>query len=154
MDTLYHYCSNSKFTSIVKSKAIWLSSLSLTNDSMEGKLVTELLVDIAKNDGLDSKHIDRIKNSVDNLNKILDGLGFCLSEERDLLSQWRGYADDAYGVSIGFSKEYLEDLSDGSKDKDVSGFTLHKVEYETKNQKGLIEPTYLEIKKLIEDYRA
>jgi len=150
MDTLYHYCSNTTFTSIVKSRAVRLSSLSLTNDSMEGKLVTELLVDMAKNDGLDSSHIDRLKNSVGNLNKMLDGLGFCLSEERDLLSQWRGYADDANGVSAGFSKEYLEEFSDESKDKDVSGFTLQKVEYDVEKQKKLIEPTFVEIKNLIE----
>lgn len=33
---------------------------------------------------------------------------FCLSEEADLLSQWRGYADDGRGVCIGFKKEALE----------------------------------------------
>ncbi len=34
---LYHYCSNEAFRSIIDKKAIWLSSLSLTNDPMEGK---------------------------------------------------------------------------------------------------------------------
>lgn len=39
------------------------------------------------------------------------GLGFCLSAERDLLSQWRGYTGDGAGVAIGFNRLYLEELT-------------------------------------------
>ncbi len=35
-------------------------------------------------------------------------LGVCFSEERDLLSQWRGYADNGSGFSITFDKGKLE----------------------------------------------
>ncbi|MDE7309936.1 MAG: DUF2971 domain-containing protein, partial [Lachnospiraceae bacterium] len=35
----------------------------------------------------------------------------CFSEEPDLLSQWRGYANDACGVSIGFSTESFYPLA-------------------------------------------
>ena len=35
-EPLYHYCSNEAFCSILKSKSLWLSSLSLSNDKMEG----------------------------------------------------------------------------------------------------------------------
>lgn len=34
--------------------------------------------------------------------------GFCLSVKRDMLSQWRGYADDGMGFAIGFKKEAIE----------------------------------------------
>ena len=35
-----------------------------------------------------------------------------LSEQDDLLSQWRGYADDASGAAIGFHRGVLETACD------------------------------------------
>ena len=37
-------------------------------------------------------------------------LGMCFSEERDLLSQWRGYANDGAGFSISFKTSELDRL--------------------------------------------
>lgn len=150
MKTLYHYCSNRAFHSIVSNKSIWLSSLSLSNDSMEGKLVAEILLELAKEDSLNEYDRNRLRKMVDGLHEFFDGLGFCLSENGDLLSQWRGYANDASGVSIGFSSEYLNLLSNKTKSKKQPGFTLQKVEYENKAQVDLIRPTYAEIKELID----
>ena len=45
---LYHYCSNIAFHSIIENRRIWLSSLSLSNDSMEGRIVAEILARMAK----------------------------------------------------------------------------------------------------------
>lgn len=145
MTILYHYCSNAAFHSIVESRSIWLSALSLSSDTMEGKLVTSVIVEMAKSDGLDQADIQGLKESVFWLEQFVEGLGFCLSEKGDLLSQWRGYADDAYGVSIGFSKKYLEKLSDSLTGQELS-FRPQKVEYEYESQKKLIQPTYEEIK--------
>ena len=33
---LYHYCSNDTFLSILRNSELWLSELTLSNDSMEG----------------------------------------------------------------------------------------------------------------------
>ncbi|MDP2064189.1 MAG: DUF2971 domain-containing protein, partial [Phaeovulum sp.] len=41
-------------------------------------------------------------------------LGFCLSEESDLLSQWRGYAQDGAGFSVSFSVEKLKHIIDAA----------------------------------------
>ena len=149
MTVLYHYCSNAAFHSIVENRSIWLSALSLSSDTMEGKLVTDVIAQMAKSDGLDQANIQRLKESVSLLEQIMEGLGFCLSEEGDLLSQWRGYADDASGVSIGFSKKYLEKLSEDSLNPQKSGFTLKKVEYEYESQKKRIQATYDKIKDYI-----
>ncbi len=62
----------------------------LSNDSMEGKLVSEILREIATEDGLDQTAMDGLQIHLTTLEQVIDGLGFCLSEERDLLSQWRG----------------------------------------------------------------
>jgi len=151
MTILYHYCSNNAFHSIIENRRIWLSSLSLSNDSMEGKLVAEILARIAKADGLDQAATLRLQESVSGLEKIIEGLGYCLSENGDLLSQWRGYAADATGVSIGFTKDYLEQFAEASRSSEKAGFTLQRVEYDPEIQKNLIKPTYVEIKKLINE---
>lgn len=149
MTVLYHYCSNAAFHSIVENRSIWLSALSLSSDTMEGKLVTDVIAEMAKSDDLDQTNIQKLKESVSLLEQIMEGLGFCLSEKGDLLSQWRGYADDASGISIGFSKKYLEKLSETSLNPQKSGFTLKKVEYEYESQKELIQPAYEKIKDYI-----
>jgi hypothetical protein len=150
MDTLYHYCSNDTFVSIVQNRAIWLSSLSLSNDTMEGRLVNGALVRLAERDGIDAKTRDRLRDNVGLMTGLIDGLGFCISEEGDLLSQWRGYGDDAQGVSIGFSYTYLEKLADLYQHKGTSGFTLHKVEYEPEAHEAKVEPTYRELRRSID----
>lgn len=151
-EILYHYCSNNAFHAIVVNRSIRLSSLSLSNDSMEGKLVAEVMRRLAKADNLSNTAIDRLQDSFSNLEKCIDGLGFCLSEKGDLLSQWRGYAADATGVSIGFAKDYLKQLSNaGRLVPEKPGFTLQKVVYKPDIQERLITPTYMEIKKLIDD---
>lgn len=151
MTILYHYCSNNAFHSIIENRRIWLSSLSLSNDSMEGKLVAEILARIAKDDGLDQAATERLQKLVSGLEQVIDGLGFCLSQDGDLLSQWRGYAADATGVSIGFSRDYLEQLAEANRAQEKPGFTLQRVEYDLEIQESLIKPTYIEIKKLINE---
>jgi len=151
MTILYHYCPNNAFYSIIENRRIWLSSLSLSNDSMEGKLVAEILARIAKADGLDQAATQRLQKLVSGLEQVIDGLGFCLSEDGDLLSQWRGYAADATGVSIGFSKDYLEQFAEASRAPEKPGFTLQRVEYDLEIQESLIKPTYIEIKVLINE---
>ena len=150
MDGLYHYCSTSAFHGIGQTHSIWLSSLSLSNDSMEGKLVANVITRLADRDGLMRSAIERLQKSIGFLENAFDGLGFCLSEERDLLSQWRGYAADATGVAIGFSHEYLEWLAESSRGKETPGFSLLKVEYDSKGHQEQVEPTYRQIRKLID----
>lgn len=155
METLYHYCSNDTLLAILSSKSVRLSSLSLSNDSMEGKLGAHILNELAKADGLPNYQIERLKEHTTTLERIVDGLGLCLSEEGDLLSQWRAYANDGRGVSIGFSKKYFESLCEIQQKKlqngeEKSSFTVKKVEYDQAKHMEAIEPIYKEIKGHIE----
>lgn len=111
MEILYHYCSTATFHSIVDTRSVRLSSLSLSNDTLEGKLVANAVAQLAKRDDLSQATSLRLQDYLNFFEKIFDGLGFCLSEDGDVLSQWRGYAADATGVAIGFSRAYLEWLS-------------------------------------------
>ncbi|MDD4203352.1 MAG: DUF2971 domain-containing protein [Candidatus Omnitrophica bacterium] len=151
MPILYHYCSTQAFYNIIHNKTIRLSSLSLSNDSMEGKLVTEVLTQLAEQDSLEQDDIKKLQQSVATLEQFLDALGFCLSEEGDLLSQWRAYTADATGFSIGFSKEYLIKLTTNSlcKTGSESGFSLQRVKYNIEEQIELLKPIYDKIKDIV-----
>lgn len=113
---------------------------------MEGKLVASTIARLAERDSFDQDSVRRIQGAIGMLEKGFDGLGFCLSEDGDLLSQWRGFAADATGVSIGFSTEYLTWLSKESMSPDRSGFNLQKVEYEPSVHESCVDPVYLQIK--------
>ena len=69
-----------------------MSSLTLSNDFMEGKHVSDLLCEFLGKEDLDEATSEALKEAVSFLNQFVDGLGFCLSEDGNLLSQWRGYA--------------------------------------------------------------
>lgn len=58
----------------------------------------------------------------------------CFSEKGDLLSQWRGYANDAKGISIGFDKNILQTF-------DTGGYSFHfkKVIYKVQEQSMYIK---------------
>lgn len=119
--------------------------MTLSNDSMEGKWSDYILSKMCEEDGLSSNVTDRILIATKLSHRLVDGFGLCLSEEKDLLSQWRGYADDAYGVSIGFSETYLNKCVSLEHQKSVAA-KLEKVEYRMEAQKELLRPLYEEFK--------
>jgi hypothetical protein len=150
MLTLYHYCSTKTFQSIVEGRNIWLSSLEHSNDTTEGKLVAKTLACLAEEDGLPTEAARLIQAGLARLSETLGGLGFCLSEDGDLLSQWRGYADNGSGISIGFSRGYLDWLGEASRDEARKILALSKVEYDLGEHKAAVSDVYTEIKKNIE----
>ncbi|NTU45015.1 MAG: DUF2971 domain-containing protein [Chlorobiaceae bacterium] len=152
-DVLYHYCSTEAFHSIVTTHSIRLSSLSLSNDSMEGKMVAEALARLAECDKRDQGTISLLQKQFEVYLKDVDGFGFCLSKQRDQLSKWRGYADDATGVAIGFSQEYLEFLREEySRQKfPFLGFTIAKVIYDPKVHDDQVRPLYQQFKQAIDE---
>ena len=150
MDVFYHYCSTTAFHSIVDSKHIHLSSLTLSNDTSEGKMVATTLTELAQRDGLDHSTREQLQKYLKFFDEKFDGLGFCMSEDGDVLSQWRGYASDGAGVAIGFSRTYLERLGAQIGTSGVQNFGVQKVKYTTAEHQEQVEPTYKELKKLID----
>lgn len=144
-DILYHYCSLDTFFNIIKNRSLWLSDISKSNDSQEllcfkegvqsaisdkfSEYIDSILKKSKELESNPKEALDFMKSKEEHqeaFKRILDTYkmeqsffmntwGICFSEEGDLLSQWRGYADDAKGVSIGFSKEKL-----GTSFKEIS----------------------------------
>jgi len=149
-DILYHYCSLETFFNIIKNHTLWLSDVSKSNDSMElrhfidcmkfifikkRKILLEEEIELAKKgiflggESISSK-IDQVLNLFFEKSLFLKAWGICFSEEGDLLSQWRGYADDAKGISIGFSKKYLDVVCKDIDRNEVLQIKLDKVSYD------------------------
>ena len=122
---LYHYCSLSTFLSIINNRSIWLSDIGKSNDSLELKWIkdrcryytlkawVDYVKSVDKNGNLekvDFKEFDHLQDQLDNLyNYESDKCWvFCLSEKQDDLGQWRGYADDGFGISIGFNSSFFK----------------------------------------------
>lgn len=104
---LYHYCSNESFLSIIQSGVIRLSAMDMTNDLLEGKLVRYLWKEAASPEKLEFWDIEKMEQAIAMIEKLTTCFAFCLSERSDLLSQWRGYASDGAGFSIGFRSDRL-----------------------------------------------
>lgn len=143
--TLYHYCSVPTFYSIIKNRSIWLSDVSKSNDSLELRWILWELrlfmmqqwLTYANNSQESGKTVDfdmfnKTYKVIDSFLKseIKKNWVFCLSERKDDLGQWRGYADDGSGLAIGFAAKnfYVMDVLALEKDNSFD-FCFRKVEY-------------------------
>ncbi len=118
----------------MQSSSIWLSSLSLANDTREGKLLAEAVSTAALARGASDQQVASLRLLLETYSELAEGLAFCLSRNGDLLSQWRGYADNGSGVSIGFSVRQLGTLAKSTG----SGF--HPVDYDPESHARVVEP--------------
>lgn len=151
-EILYHYCSQDAFLSILHKRKFWCSALSLSNDTMEGKWIHKIFSDICDEDNMEKQDKSDWIELLTKVNILYEGLGFCLSKHSDSLSQWRGYAQNAEGFCIGFSKQDLNDLvkkKNNNKDNELT-FNLIKVEYDEALQREALKPTYEIIKNHID----
>lgn len=142
--TLYHYCSTEAFRSILGNRSVWLSSLISSNDALEGKWITTIIDSLAKTASIEDSDRARLIDAVKLIDDAVDCLGFCLSKDGDTLSQWRGYADDGRGVSIGFNEAALKRMV--AKGADIS---FQEVTYEILEQKRKVRPHFTKIKSLV-----
>jgi len=150
---IYHYCSTESFFSIISNKCLRLSDITKTNDHLEKEWALNLQDEVLEN------ILDKIfkEKSIDfDPYKKDDILGYgnffdifkvcqedfynspafiaCFSKNGDLLSQWRGYAADGTGISIGFNELLFYDL-----DYTDSDFNFMEVIYKKRKQIEIIK---------------
>ena len=105
---IYHYCNVESFSAIIQNKILWLSSVYNLNDYKEihwikDKLSNKLKNSITKNNFLLYKAFEELYSK--QLPNVYIG---SFSKGSDLLSQWRAYANDGFGVAIGFNEDYFK----------------------------------------------
>lgn len=105
---LYHYTDKFGFIGMAENKTLWLTNVRYMNDP--GEFIYGL--DLVRNYIRDNYHesLGRFLNDAElRYEEIPSTFSFSLSENKDLLSQWRGYCHNG-GVSISFDKQCLQTL--------------------------------------------
>lgn len=138
--TLYHYCSIESFFNIIKSGSIWLSNCIHMNDKTEFTWANRFIdPSMEKIKGILSKEdYDEFSNTFDLCHLTKENAYiFSLSADKDLLSQWRGYADNCMGVAIGFNMSELK-IPFG---RTINNYYLsyNQVVYDLEHQKNIID---------------
>jgi hypothetical protein len=150
---LFHYTNQKGIIGILESRKLWATSILYMNDSKELLYALNLAKTII--DNLISSSKSEIKYFLKKFKKLLNVLPeessnsvfiFSLSEESDLLSQWRGYCIDSNGYSIGF--EITDEIPSIFT---IQRFFLYKCEYDPTTQEKLIKDFFSEtIRKYLE----
>ena len=119
---VYHYCSLEAFKSIIENKCLWLCDVQKSNDSAECTYFENIMINhinynillLTSNYNHDDnrdrkiKALQLLKESLHNSQTERATIYSCsFSYNGDQLSQWRGYADDGYGIAIGFSDYFF-----------------------------------------------
>ncbi|PLR40485.1 hypothetical protein CYR32_01710 [Chimaeribacter coloradensis] len=110
---LYHYTNQAGFLGIMESATLWATKIQYLNDNKEFFLALTIADEILK-ERLRTEinrevviRLIRFREALPRMNDV--NVCVCsLSENGDLLSQWRGYAAGLGGYSIGFDYEALK----------------------------------------------
>ena len=148
---VYHYCSLEAFKSIIENKCLWLCDVEKSNDSTECQALPSLIVHLIENhipapqdtmnhrtmlDMERSQILKYLSSQDDTSDQIVYSVSFC--RHADKLSQWRGYADDATGLCIGFNASYFKQL-------EPYGYALKNINY---NESDLTDTAYQYFKRI------
>jgi hypothetical protein len=119
--TVYHYCSAETFLNIIRNRTVRFSDVNLLNDAEEGRWGYDVFIEsvnrVLRRERIPDEFPNISKEFVDVVDSLwskfqlrLSSFIACFSADGDSLSQWRAYADDGQGFSIGFSAGELRRL--------------------------------------------
>lgn len=89
---LYHYTSREVFWKIVDSETLLARHIMFSNDTEENAIGTNKINQIMNEKSIDTGDIESLPFMI------------CFCEKEDLLSQWRGYANEGIALEFDFSK--------------------------------------------------
>lgn len=129
-DIIYHYTTPEKFLSIVNNQSFYFTNLNYLNDRKEFHHGVDLILQVI--DGLSSNDVtkiifEKIKNNIQYIHKSARYVS-CFSCNGDLLSQWRAYANQGKGISIGFDITSINYFAAGNLE---SKYILYSEKYQT-----------------------
>jgi hypothetical protein len=115
-EQLFHYTTQSGLLGILESGALWVTQIQYLNDSTEFGLALKLALERAvarkttENNAVCVAMLDSVIGWIKEI-KIFNICSVSFCEDSDLLSQWRGYAENS-GYSVGFQTDALADKSE------------------------------------------
>ncbi len=120
---VYHYCSLESLNSILKHRALRLTNILKSNDSMEISWICRYFQQVFQ------QAYEQASEEVHQK----------ISKKPDLLSQWRGYADDGRGVAIGYDLDVLKTIASAPEYGKKQTVSLHEISYSEEQQKKVVE---------------
>jgi len=129
-DIIYHYTTPEKFLSIVNNQSFYFTNLNYLNDRKEFHHGVDLILQVI--DGWSSDDVtkiifEKIKKNIQYIHKSSKYVS-CFSCNGDLLSQWRAYANQGKGISIGFDVTSINQFEVGDIE---SKYILYNKKYQT-----------------------
>ena len=140
---VFHYTNTAGFFGIIRSSSLWATNLQYMDDFSELKYGRELISEVFEKskskltDQCSEEFFGQIELAVRTVPKLNDAFGVCFCEDGNLLSQWRTYAQEGTGFSIGFQSEKLKDLSA----KGAQPFLI-KVLYDSNEQRNILNEVF------------
>lgn len=120
-NVVYYYCSIEAMYSIFSNKSFWLTFLESSNDSMELRLAEKIIMEAIKELKIDFPSREDIKifeqielapkdKGYKKYKPRYKYYGLSLVEDKDSLTHWERYANNAGGVCIGLNIALIENL--------------------------------------------
>ncbi len=142
IETIYQYCSINTFHSMMKNKEIWASHYDAMNDTQEMVWIEKYIKSFYDKNKDIKTHSAFAKEEFIKSYSPYRYLAFlsCFSSDRDMLSQWRGYANQGTGFAVGFNTKKIKDIIEtlSTQNKQIALFQLGKVLYDRRQQEGLV----------------
>ncbi len=153
-EILYHYTDAAGLVGMLSFHKIWLTDMRFLNDKTE-LVHTKNLVNNVFEEFRQQKEDDLVNNLIEKTinwqarSNDNEAFNFSLSEKADDLSQWRGYAREGSGFTLGFSGARL---IEAKNEREEFGFA--KVDYDVKSQTKALLSALREIEVVLRDYCA
>ena len=148
--TVYHYTSAEGLFGILESNSIWATDCRFLNDASESQVGVAKAKEICR-----TRRFSQTSAYLEEFyRQVLTVLGvespepnfvFSLSEREDDLTQWRTYANDGLGFTVGFSSA---NLLENSQDNNAE-FEFSKVYYLSRGQEKAVKDAFDEFEKFI-----
>ena len=142
---IFHYASLETFKSIIENHWIWLCDIQKSNDSAERTYFENILLDVIDEyisnpsnistiSPYAEKALETFKSTYHNQEAYIPPVySASFSLDGDLLGQWRAYANNGTGVSIGFKQHIFEKTFNGENAWSISydkGLAIEACQYQ------------------------
>ena len=147
---LYHYTNDAGLAGIIESGKLWFSDIFALNDPSELRHGLGIAIGLLKSRATDARpEIATFASMFErfDLDAGIEAAGHfficCFSADGDDLGQWRAYADNGQGFTLGFDTRTLEDAFTKWKGKPIKQHSTFHVTYDdsevTRIQMALVD---------------
>jgi hypothetical protein len=108
---LYHYSDGNGFLGMLNTGKLWFTHIKYLNDSAEYSYALTKLAEVLKEykDVDEQGHLQQAFEVISDNERLQSHYSFSLTEEDDLLSQWRGYCPNG-GYSFSFDSQHIDQM--------------------------------------------